>query len=242
MMAPNRAIQFLLAAWLIFGQASALPLARAEDAPLPKGVKAVWGLDKAYRQKTATRQRICLNGLWRWQPAKDGNPKRETSRLGSPAADAVPADRWGYFKVPGCWPGVTDYMQKDCQRVFAHPDWKGERLGGITSAWYQRELTVPQEWAGKRIALCLEYLNSYATVFVDGKKVGEVRFPAGETDLTSVCLPGGKHVLSLLVVAMPLKGVMLSYNDTASAREVKGSVSRRGLCGDAYLVAEPPGA
>ena len=62
-------------------------------------------------------------------------------------------------------------------------------------------------------------------------------FRGGEVDLTSVCRPGGKHVLSLLVVAMPLKGVMLSYTDSASAREVKGSVARRGLCGDVYLVA-----
>jgi hypothetical protein len=40
---------------------------------------------------------------------------------------------------------------------------------------------------------------------------------------------------------MPLKGVMLSYTDTASAREVKGSVARRGLCGDVYLESTPPG-
>jgi hypothetical protein len=230
-MAVNRAIQFLLAAWLIVGQTSAPPLARADEAPLPKGAKAVWDLNKAYRDKTATRQRICLNGLWRWQPAKD-------------AADAVPTDRWGYFKVPGSWPGITDYMQKDCQTLWAHPDWKdlsARGLGSLTSAWYQREITVPEQWAQQRVALSLEYLNSYATLFVDGKKVGEVRFPTGEADLTSVCRPGGKYMLSLLVVAMPLKGVMLSYGDTASAKEVKGSVARRGLCGDAYLVAEPPG-
>ena len=35
---------------------------------------------------------------------------------------------------------------------------------------------------------------------------------------------------------------MLSYNDTASAREVKGTVHRRGLCGDVYLVGTPAGA
>jgi hypothetical protein len=49
-------------------------------------------------------------------------------------------------------------------------------------------------------------------------------------------------VLSILVVALPLKGVMLSYNDTASARQVKGSVPRRGLCGDVYLVGTPAAA
>jgi hypothetical protein len=60
--------------------------------------------------------------------------------------------------------------------------------------------------------------------------------------LTAVCRPGGKHVLSLLVLALPLKGVMLSYTDTNSAREVRGSVERRGLCGDVYLAGIPTGA
>src|SRR5262249_9048769 len=37
----------------------------------------------------------------------------------------------------------------------------------------------------------------------------------------------------------PLKGVLLSYSDTNAAREVKGSVERRGLCGDVFLVSTP---
>ena len=227
-MATNEGRRLILAAWLIAAAAATLCPAQTE-APLPGGVKAVWDLDKAYREATPTRERVCLNGLWRWQPAKD-------------AADAVPADKWGYFKVPGCWPGINDYMQKDSQTVYAHPSWKNDKLGGVTTAWYQREVTVPGQWAGRRIALYAEYLNSYAAVYVDGKKAGEMRFPGGEVDLTSACRPGGKHVLSLLAVALPLKGVMLSYTDTASAREVKGSVARRGLCGDVYLVGTPPGA
>jgi hypothetical protein len=226
-MSRNETRLFVLAAWLMAAAAGTLCAAQP-DAPLPSGVRAVGDLDKAYRQTSPTRERVCLNGLWRWQPAQGG-------------ADAVPTDRWGWFKVPGCWPGITDYMQKDCQTVHAHPSWKDEKLGGVAAAWYQREITIPGEWAGRRIAVYAEYLNSYAAVYVDGKKVGEIRFPAGEVDLTSVCRPGSKHVLSLLVVAMPLKGVMLSYSDTNSAREVKGSVARRGLCGDVYLVGTPAG-
>ena len=116
------------------------------EAALPAGVRAVWDLDKAYREATPTRERVCINGLWRWQPAAD-------------AADAVPADGWGYFKVPGSWPGITNYMQKDSQTVYAHPSWEAQRLREITAAWYQREITVPAEWAGRRITICAEYLN-----------------------------------------------------------------------------------
>src|SRR5262245_45833281 len=69
-------------------------------APLPPGVEAVWDLNKASRDTTPTRERICINGLWRWQPV-------------DAQAQDVPTKDWGYFKVPGCWPGITDYMQKD---------------------------------------------------------------------------------------------------------------------------------
>jgi len=202
--------------------------AASGDVRLPEGVAAVWDLAKAHRESTPTRGRICINGLWRWQPAEG-------------PTDVVPDGNWGYFKVPGCWPGITDYMQKDCQSVYAHPSWKEKPLRGITSAWYQREITIPAEWAHRRITVYAEVLNSYAVVYVDGRKVGEMRFPSGEVDLTAACRAGKTHVLSLAVVAMPLKGVMLSYSDTASARRVKGSVARRGLCGDVYLVAAPRG-
>ncbi|MCL2623907.1 MAG: hypothetical protein FWD31_09610, partial [Planctomycetaceae bacterium] len=69
---------------------------------LPDGVKAVWDIDKAHKQTTPTREAICINGLWQWQPADS-----DTSE--------PPTENWGWFKVPGSWPGITDYMQKDSQ-------------------------------------------------------------------------------------------------------------------------------
>jgi len=203
----------------------------SEDAALPPGVQPTWDISAAYRQATATRERVCINGLLRWQPAQTD----------SESAAGVPHADWGYFKVPGCWPGITDYMQKDSQTVYAHPSWRNLALRDVAAAWYEREITIPSSWAGRRISLCLEYLNSYAAIYVDGDQAGEARFPGAEVDLTAFCQPGRTHRLSLLVVAMPLKGVMLSYTDTASAREVKGTVARRGLCGDVYLIGMPAG-
>ncbi|NCO93951.1 MAG: hypothetical protein COZ06_18395 [Armatimonadetes bacterium CG_4_10_14_3_um_filter_66_18] len=195
---------------------------------LPAGVRAVWDLGKAYRETTPTRERICLNGLWEWQPT-------------DPKSEAVPEGDWGYFKVPGCWPGITDYMQKDFQTVYPNPSWQTAKLGEVAAAWYQREITIPADWTGRRLAVSAEYVNSYAAVYVDGRKIGEIPFPDGEVDLTAACPPGSKRTLSLLTVALPLKGVMLSYNDTNSAREVRGAVDRRGLCGDVFLVSTPAG-
>jgi beta-galactosidase/beta-glucuronidase len=157
---------------------------------LPQGVKAVWDLDEALREKTSTRERICINGLWRWQPAAAGT-------------DSVPADRWGYFKVPGNWP--ADARRGGSQTLYSHPSWSEEALGSVNSAWYQREVTIPSEWTDRRIALYAEYVNSLATVYIDGAKVGEIRFPAGEVDLTPACRPGQKHVLSVHVLALPAR-------------------------------------
>jgi hypothetical protein len=212
----------LVLAGLAFAQA-------AVAAPLPSGVRVVWDLGKAYGETTATRERVCLNGLWRWRPAKD-------------VAEPVPANGWGYFKVPGFWPGNANYIQEDCQTLHVHPSWQGADLRAVTAAWYQREITIPKVWAGRRIALWAEYVNSLAVVYVDGKKAGVVRYPAGEADIGPACRPGGKHVLSLLVLAIPLKGVLLSYTDTNSAKRVRGTVERRGLCGDVYLTATPAAA
>jgi len=133
-------------------------------------------------------------------------------------------------------------MQKDSQTVYPNPAWGGGKLSGITAAWYQRQIEVPADWAARRITLSVSQLNSYAAVYVDGKKAGEISFPAGEVDLTGVVQPGEKHELGLYVVALPLKAVMLSYKDSAAAREIKGTVERRGLCGDVYLLATPSAA
>src|SRR6185436_6555280 len=108
----------------------ALLVCRADETTidLPEGVKPVWDFSRAYRETTLSHERICINGFWRWQPAN---------------AESLPTNHWGYFKVPGSWPGITDYMQKDSQTPYAHESWKSISFGGVTAAWYQREIVVP---------------------------------------------------------------------------------------------------
>ena len=197
------------------------------DAPLPDDVRAVWELEKAWRESTPTRERVCLNGLWRWQPSSETK------------AGDVPAGNWGFFKVPGAWPDNNSFDRKECQSVVPHPSWKSADTRGTVRAWYQREITVPKEWQGRRIALSLQYLDSLATIYVDGKKAGKLHFPDGELDLTAFVQPGAKHVLSLFTEALPLKETMLAFNDTHGGQEVKSSVKFRGICGDVYLASTP---
>lgn len=203
-------------------------LTDANAVKLPEGISAVWDISKAFRDITPTRERICINGLWLWQPAslKPGDP---------------PSSGWGYFKVPGPWPRISNFSQKSSQTLFPHPEWKDTVPDSIISAWYQREIFIPEDWTGRRIILDTNYINSYAEVFVDGKNAGAIRFPGGETDLTKYCVPGKKHILSLQVTALPLQDAILSFNDTNAVYKVKGSVARRGLCGDVFLSGLPAG-
>jgi hypothetical protein len=206
-------------------------LASAQDKPdvaLPPGVRAVWDVSKAWHETTPTRERISINGLWRWQPA-------------SSEVAQVPTENWGYYKVPACWPGLQDYMQSDYQTLYKNPHWATANLSDVQSAWYERTVTIPKDWTGRRIALDVEYLNSFAAVYIDGAKAGEIRFPDGEIDLSAIVRPGATHMLTLMVAALPLKAVMESYTDTDTAHLTKGKVERRGLCGDIWLVCEPSG-
>jgi hypothetical protein len=112
-------------------------------------VRAVWDLAKAHREATPTRERVCINGLWRWQPAAS-------------SVQTVPGSNWGFYKVPGCWPNNSDWMQKDAQTLYANAAWKDARISGVMAAWYEREITVPAEWAGRRVTVTADYVNSYA--------------------------------------------------------------------------------
>lgn len=192
--------------------------------PLPQGVKAVWDLSKAYRDTTATRQRICINGLWRWQPAQDDSER-------------VPTDNWGYFKVPGPWPRAASGPQ----RLYPHPSWKSKDFSKVDAAWYQREIDIPGDWAGRNIAVAAECLNSSAAVFVDGKKAGTMYFPGGQVDITAACRPGAKHLLSLRTAALPLSSLVMVYGQTDEGKLAKADVARRGLCGDVFLTSVPAG-
>ncbi|MCL2711109.1 MAG: hypothetical protein FWE95_09540, partial [Planctomycetaceae bacterium] len=135
---------------------------------LPPGVKAVWDMDKAYKETTPTRERISINGLWQWQPAL-GDGRQQTADGSREAATASPpTENWGYFKVPGSipMPGFHHWMQKDSQQVYAHPAWQNARLRDVTKMWYQREIEIPANWTGRRILLQADYVNSRAVVYI----------------------------------------------------------------------------
>ncbi len=204
---------------------------KLEDAPLPEGVVAEWGLAKAWRERTGQRERVCLNGLWRFCP-----------QLGAlPAAPRRPANGqgWGWLKVPAAWPGrgleVTKPLGPDIwENLF---EWSK-----LTAGWYEREITVPADWAGRKTALTIDMPQTEALVLVDGQPVGSVRWPAGRVDLSGVLQPGQQARLTVLVTTDPLAKERLVAMREDFVEKIRAEVRFRGLCGDLFLVAEPSGA
>lgn len=80
------------------------------------------------------------------------------------------------------------------------PFWLQPQRHYVGAAWYQRTVTVPDHWAGKRMVLSLERCHWGTTVWVDGRRAGSAdSLSAPHTyDLTHHMGPGA-HRLTIRV-------------------------------------------
>jgi len=108
------------------------------------------------------------------------------------------AERPGAFTDTIALPGTTETNRKG-------PENPEQRLLGLTRlyrfegpAWYQREVTIPATWAGKRVTLLLER-SKFAQVWLDDRLCGEspILCTPQEYDLGAVA--PGRHRLTVLV-------------------------------------------
>lgn len=72
------------------------------------------------------------------------------------------------------------------------------------TVWLRRTVTVPQEWAGKRVVLNLFQVKYACDVYVDGSYVTEVPAYGAEVDLAAHITPGKEHQLQLRLGRMGL--------------------------------------
>lgn len=194
---------------------------------LPPGESLFWGREPV-EVISAKRGRVVLNGLWTFVPARND------------ATDA-PAGIPGYIRVPGSWsatglaPGIV-VRGKGLA-------WDGFVPNETGAAWYERDLTIPQEWAGRHIGLHFARLSTDAVVFVDGQRVGEVAFPGGDVNLTGKVTPGRTHRLRVLVLATDDEDVVLTFMETANSQVLRkpARLENRGIIGDVLLLSRPDG-
>lgn len=207
----------------------------SRDAPLPKEAaesrEQLFDLSDAWKVSTPTREKICLNGLWRFLPlfSKENVQNHLNSNLG-----------WGWFKVPASWP---DYKRPwEYTHSFILPGWvinhlKSKADSILHDAWYERDILIPETWTGKRCIVDFEMFQGKGIVYVDGKSIVPIAFPGGPIDITSAVTPGKKHKLQVYITTEPREtsvfmGMTREYKSVTEYRN-------KGICGDVFLCAVP---
>ncbi|MEO8239524.1 MAG: malectin domain-containing carbohydrate-binding protein [Flavobacterium sp.] len=115
-------------------------------------------------EKTASfRKEVSLNSSW--ETIVLDNPSQEETFVSNPKID----EQWQKVNVPHNWDQYYGFRRT-----------KHGNLHG--TAWYHKGLVLDKKDKGKQLFLFFEGVSSYATVWVNGKKVGEHK--GGRTTFT----------------------------------------------------------
>jgi beta-galactosidase len=187
----------------------------------PSAAELQWG-QEPIETESAARATICLNGQWRF----------------APFFRVEKAENWGVIRVPGSWKG-WGYMPGLTRKG---KNWNNKiSLPNLERAWYEREIRIPRDWAGRKVILDFKRISTDATVFLDGKRVGELRWPGGTLDLTPFCGAGQTQHLAVLVEANVMDKEVIRYMGPEAEQITKQKVKLhlKGIIGDVLLHAGP---
>ena len=154
-------------------------------------------------------------------------------KVAHPAAAGIapPADdAWGFTKVPGSWTGRVYWHEQDQAR-------KNPR--GLRFGWFRRQVQIPAEWNGRRIAARFDRVATDARVYCNGSEAGSVGFMGGEVDVTRWAKPGETLDLAVLVEARD-SWIVLPTILTRPGKSWQQALYATGIVGDVFLVSEPP--
>jgi hypothetical protein len=195
---------------------------RLADATLPADRAADYA-QKPVATLTDRRAEISLNGLWKFAPAAGVTLKEPKG--------------FGYAKVPGSWSGDA-VVQRGIGKSWLL--FKGDQ---VSQAWYEKQITVPADWKDRAVLLDLDRVSTDAVVFLDGQEMGQIRWPAGQVDLTPAVTPGRAQTLRVRVLAVDDRTEVVSYMGYLNEPKAAAKLDNRGLIGrGAKLVARPKGA
>jgi hypothetical protein len=96
-------------------------------------------------------------------------------------------------------PGTTDTNQKGEKTTYQPADRLARKWLWIGPAWYQRDVTVPEDWAGKRITLFFERSRN-TRVWIDGTFVGRADSLSAPHvfDVTAAMKPGTRTITVMI--------------------------------------------
>jgi len=162
---------------------------------------------------------LYLNGVWDFQPA-------------IATSTTPPQSNWGKIRVPGDWRLENAKLVPSLLSRGTGAVWEGYNGKTLDRAWYQHRIDIPQEWEGRRILVSLERVSTDAKLYVNQQACGEVNWPYGTVDITSLVNPGEENNLTLLVNATP--------EPENNAKE-ESRLASRGLIGEVRLLSIPQG-
>ena len=139
------------------------------NAPVSAEEARLWDLAPAERRRTATRETITLNALWRFQLTD--------------AKRSFDANDWIYLPVPGRYSGqenggaeVEFFLRDKAFRKLSIDTYDGRATFGFTSAWFERAFKADPAWKGRDVTLKIDELSvsQSGIVFLNGKPLAKL--------------------------------------------------------------------
>ncbi|MBC7327638.1 carbohydrate binding domain-containing protein [bacterium] len=175
---------------------------------------------------SSKRACICLNGQWRFMPAKSVN--------------SVTQSEWGSIWVPGSWNGswrLPGIIEKG-----NGPSWSDVDLLTLGRAWYEKTVQIPAEWEGRAILLRLERVSTDAIVYANGIECGKVEWPFGQVDITKAVKAGEDATIRILVASSKDEDEAKALLDLSNPNySTNSQLDTRGIIGEVFLESRPKG-
>lgn len=172
-----------------------------------------------------TRSELILNGIWKFRPDKGKHVKT----------------KYGFIRVPGLWSSSHPWDKVNLDGVKFVPQnggWCKKELATNLNAWYEKELVIPHDWVNRAIHLEMDRVCGIADVYIDNQIAGNIQWPYGNLDITSLVTPGKKINLKLLVRTSSRVEFFKDFNFYTSVKK-KAKIYNMGIAGDVVLKGIP---
>ncbi|MBK8433335.1 MAG: hypothetical protein IPL28_19475 [Chloroflexi bacterium] len=156
----------------------------------------------AHAPLVGTAEKLSLNGDWQFKLVPKPLLTGEFTAANFHCPDFDTAD-WASLPVPSNWtmqgydkPIYTNHKMP----IPTNPPFVPEEDN--PTGLYRRTMHIPAEWAGRRVVLCFEGVESAFYVWVNGQMVGysqDSRLPA-EFDVTELVRVGEENLVAVMVI------------------------------------------